>query len=233
MESSFSAQPSPAPTDYYYETPTVDLPYAFFAGFLGVLALLLTNYIVTSKQPRASADAAGGDAEEIRRAYIRRRDEIPRVQVLLKTTNLGERLPNWHPDSGAHSSSDEGADAEPCDKPECCAICLGDLEPGDWAKVLKCGHGYHAECLDEWLGRSSLCPLCKREAEPPPAQVPPVAHADAAAAPTTAAPTAMPPAAPVANDLEAHAAASSEISSPLALVAEDQTPLRWILGWLQ
>jgi hypothetical protein len=31
-------------------------------------------------------------------------------------------------------------------------------------KVLNCGHGFHPDCLDEWLFRRNACPLCKRVA---------------------------------------------------------------------
>ena len=51
------------------------------------------------------------------------------------------------------------------DEEESCAICLMEFEGGgEEAKELGCGHCYHAECLDQWLQRSSVCPLCKRQA---------------------------------------------------------------------
>ena len=39
---------------------------------------------------------------------------------------------------------------------------------GEACKELACGHCYHALCLDEWLRRARLCPLCKRRAVAPP-----------------------------------------------------------------
>lgn len=52
---------------------------------------------------------------------------------------------------------------------ETCAICLSDLNGGgggsQLCKELRCGHCYHAECLDSWLMRSIVCPLCKCRAE--------------------------------------------------------------------
>jgi hypothetical protein len=29
-------------------------------------------------------------------------------------------------------------------------------------KVLNCGHAFHPSCLDEWLSRRNVFPLCKR-----------------------------------------------------------------------
>lgn len=42
-----------------------------------------------------------------------------------------------------------------------CAVCLSDLDAKDLVKELPCRHVFHASCIDEWLNRSSLCPLCK------------------------------------------------------------------------
>ena len=44
-----------------------------------------------------------------------------------------------------------------------CAICLADMEDGEAVRqLIRCHHAYHAPCLDTWLQRSALCPLCKR-----------------------------------------------------------------------
>ena len=43
-----------------------------------------------------------------------------------------------------------------------CAICLATVECGEDEAVLPCAHAYHAECIDRWFQRSSLCPTCKR-----------------------------------------------------------------------
>lgn len=44
-----------------------------------------------------------------------------------------------------------------------CAICLGCYEQGDAVRHLACSHAFHAECVDVWLERKSLCPICKRD----------------------------------------------------------------------
>lgn len=45
-----------------------------------------------------------------------------------------------------------------------CSICLLDFENGDVMRVMKCGHRFHKECVDEWLSRyKSVCPLCKTD----------------------------------------------------------------------
>ncbi|ORZ17692.1 hypothetical protein BCR42DRAFT_350017 [Absidia repens] len=43
-----------------------------------------------------------------------------------------------------------------------CSICLSDYETGDLICKLWCGHHFHKDCVHEWLGLNSLCPLCKQ-----------------------------------------------------------------------
>mmetsp|Transcript_28844 Transcript_28844/g.51373 ORF Transcript_28844/g.51373 Transcript_28844/m.51373 type:complete len:514 (+) Transcript_28844:1047-2588(+) len=42
-----------------------------------------------------------------------------------------------------------------------CMVCIDDFEVGVEVKTLPCFHVFHTECIDEWLGRSKLCPVCK------------------------------------------------------------------------
>ena len=59
-----------------------------------------------------------------------------------------------------------------CFVEEACSICLcpfevaedGDENDDAMVKVLNCGHGFHPTCLDEWLLRRNVCPMCKRVA---------------------------------------------------------------------
>ncbi|XP_066318673.1 E3 ubiquitin-protein ligase EL5-like [Miscanthus floridulus] len=43
-----------------------------------------------------------------------------------------------------------------------CAVCLAELQDGEAARFLpRCGHGFHAECVDMWLASHTTCPLCR------------------------------------------------------------------------
>ena len=44
----------------------------------------------------------------------------------------------------------------------CCAICMDDVDVGHVQRVLRCGHGYHQQCIDPWLLKKRVCPLCVR-----------------------------------------------------------------------
>ncbi|KAK8935988.1 RING-H2 finger protein ATL66 [Platanthera zijinensis] len=43
-----------------------------------------------------------------------------------------------------------------------CSICLSMVTEGEKESVLPgCDHGFHPECIDEWLRKQSSCPLCR------------------------------------------------------------------------
>ncbi|XP_051150793.1 E3 ubiquitin-protein ligase CIP8-like [Andrographis paniculata] len=44
-----------------------------------------------------------------------------------------------------------------------CAICKDLVNVGEAAKTLPCGHGYHGECIEPWLGCRNSCPVCRFE----------------------------------------------------------------------
>jgi len=43
-----------------------------------------------------------------------------------------------------------------------CAICLENFTIGDKCRLLPtCKHNFHAQCVDQWLLRNSICPICR------------------------------------------------------------------------
>lgn len=66
-------------------------------------------------------------------------------------TGASESQINNLPESVFQSTSTE----EPC------AVCLENPSVGDTIRTLPCFHKFHKDCIDEWLRRKKLCPVCK------------------------------------------------------------------------
>ncbi|GKE25968.1 putative zinc finger, RING/FYVE/PHD-type containing protein [Tanacetum coccineum] len=45
-----------------------------------------------------------------------------------------------------------------------CAICLSEYEENEKMATLRCGHGFHVECIKSWLLRKNVCPTCRATA---------------------------------------------------------------------
>ena len=44
-----------------------------------------------------------------------------------------------------------------------CIICMENFNENELVKQLPCGHVFHGECIDQWLGEQKNCPFCKAE----------------------------------------------------------------------
>ena len=42
-----------------------------------------------------------------------------------------------------------------------CAICIAKFEEGEEIKTLVCFHKFHSHCIDDWLKRNGICPICR------------------------------------------------------------------------
>jgi len=44
---------------------------------------------------------------------------------------------------------------------EICVICQKEYKADEIVRRLKCRHGYHEECIEEWLLHKNDCPICR------------------------------------------------------------------------
>lgn len=44
---------------------------------------------------------------------------------------------------------------------EICTICLEEFQNDEEIKLAQCNHGYHKDCLANWLTVKSNCPMCQ------------------------------------------------------------------------
>ncbi|XP_045194557.2 uncharacterized protein LOC123550187 [Mercenaria mercenaria] len=45
-----------------------------------------------------------------------------------------------------------------------CLVCLSEFSDGERLRTLPCCHIYHIDCIDEWLRRNAICPVCRQPA---------------------------------------------------------------------
>lgn len=57
----------------------------------------------------------------------------------------------------SHGSADSDSEIQEC----LCVICCCEYEVGEPIKLLPCLHMYHQGCIDAWLERSHVCPVCQ------------------------------------------------------------------------
>ncbi|KAJ8750328.1 hypothetical protein K2173_014243 [Erythroxylum novogranatense] len=62
-----------------------------------------------------------------------------------------EKLPCYHYTEKSNGSS-----------PVNCAVCLDKFADGDRCRLLPlCKHSFHAQCVDAWLLKTPICPICR------------------------------------------------------------------------
>jgi len=49
----------------------------------------------------------------------------------------------------------------------CCAVCLTDFDVCTPLRQLPCRHEFHQGCIDKWLAKRKVCPLCMQNVELP------------------------------------------------------------------
>lgn len=49
-----------------------------------------------------------------------------------------------------------------------CAVCLENFKAGEKCRLLpNCKHCFHAQCIDSWLLKTPICPICRTGIAPP------------------------------------------------------------------
>lgn len=58
----------------------------------------------------------------------------------------------------AGGTADRGTNNGPVD----CAVCLESFKVGEKCRSLaNCNHSFHAQCIDSWLLKTPICPICR------------------------------------------------------------------------
>jgi len=87
-------------------------------------------------------------------------------QMLIDAGNLNDKvglLPGDIEKLERRNFSQSFADMISASHLETCPICYEDYKIGDEIVSLpKCSHAFHPECVTEWLMKTPLCPICRR-----------------------------------------------------------------------
>ncbi|KAL8454625.1 hypothetical protein Emed_000346 [Eimeria media] len=153
--------------------------------------------------------AAAADEEEQKQQQQEKEEQAPGEQQqpkgdpLAASSGATEKTAPTPATSSSSSSSSRGREVcdaaavvrsigrvgAPDDANASCAICFEPFLASALVRLLPCQHVFHAECIDAWLQRSLLCPLCMRDftpqlgvPSPPPSRAGPRVVADASAA---------------------------------------------------
>lgn len=55
-----------------------------------------------------------------------------------------------------------GSGDKASDRDEDCAVCLENFKAGEKCRLLpNCKHCFHAQCIDSWLLKTAICPVCR------------------------------------------------------------------------
>lgn len=66
-------------------------------------------------------------------------------------------------ETSSDKADEESAKKRPKIDVGTCNICLEDYQAGEEKKSLSCPHSFHKGCIDEWLQRVAVCPVCKAD----------------------------------------------------------------------
>ncbi|OMO96370.1 Zinc finger, RING-type [Corchorus capsularis] len=59
-----------------------------------------------------------------------------------------------------YNAKDKGSNNK--NSPVDCAVCLENFKMGEKCRLLPlCRHSFHAECVDSWLLKNPICPICR------------------------------------------------------------------------
>ncbi|WOL00314.1 RING-H2 finger protein ATL17-like [Canna indica] len=135
----------------------INVLYPLFCVLIVVLILLLYCYIRRSIRKKRSTSRHVNETTDTAPSSD---DESPAAGM--DTAGLNPRALSSLPGFVYAVADEERA-------PEC-AVCLGEAKNGDRGRLLpRCGHKFHADCVDMWFRSHSTCPVCRSAAAVEPA----------------------------------------------------------------
>ncbi|MES1922127.1 hypothetical protein MHBO_003642 [Bonamia ostreae] len=147
-------------TNFAHRFVTIRVINAFRVFF--ILLWVFGQFYVFSASPK-TCDAVlwGSCLALIILEYIRISFPVLLILTIFWWYPLLERFLENSQHPGATPEEISGLPIKKFGKEESCSICLSAASMDEEARVIPCGHLFHAKCLDSWLQVKSLCPLCR------------------------------------------------------------------------
>ena len=95
-------------------------------------------------------------------AYPQGQQAMQRRKAGLSADRIAQLACSVWPGSVGSSGSSGSGGSTSADEVEVCSICMDELLRGEMVRRLECGHVYHQPCVDVWLAKRAVCPLCVR-----------------------------------------------------------------------
>ena len=117
-----------------------------------------------------NSDNPGAEASETAKHPISFPSEspLPSNQELSNSVSKGYRFADIFTQISRSFTYLRSDSAQNLEKPrihnDTCNVCLDEFEKGEKVKMLPCRHGYHNQCIEEWLITHGNCPVCKQSA---------------------------------------------------------------------
>ncbi|RYG45090.1 E3 ubiquitin protein ligase, partial [archaeon] len=133
-----------------------------------VVAELLNQFLMNQMRARMGGVFMMAEQDEEREAERQRADRRARAAAI-PTFVEPARAPAATDSAGSSSGSSAvevnvlsaGSTLAACSmEVDDCVVCLDGMLPGQVLKALPCKHRFHSQCIDTWLERSLVCPLC-------------------------------------------------------------------------
>lgn len=135
---------------------------------VGIAVLVVIHVCIVSRAFGGSRNDPNGEdgvtISVVNTTIIRTSTSISRDDI--------KKLPSFHymvedaEDEDVHGGGGGGGNQNISSTEERdCAVCLENFRVGEECRLLpKCKHCFHAACIDSWLLKAAVCPICRTEA---------------------------------------------------------------------
>ncbi|CAL5094441.1 unnamed protein product [Urochloa decumbens] len=179
---------------------------------LNVFLVLLVYVYFWRFFSRARGGGGGDDEEEASSSAASSPPASPKARDRREVERAVTALPVFVVHRSLSDAAGTGAEADAAAAE--CAICIAEFADGEEGRLLpRCGHRFHARCVDAWFRFHTTCPLCRASVLAASDAPPPAAAAAPSAEPAATASQMPPP--PHRTDTDRPSTDAEDTDSPV------------------